>query len=608
MTGQPPPSRKAVLLRAAAGALLASQAPWIWIIADQFRMGAAPLAAWNALVAVLALLTAAFLWMGDARAAGAAPVQCYYIAGFSAFWALRTHHWLPWLGVAAPAAAVALLTAWRSVRKEPEAPKAPAEAADESVGPWLKENVEAIVIAFIMALVIRCFCIEVFKIPSSSMEPTLMGDARDGSRGGDRIMVTKYYYTVSDVERFDVVVFKFPLNQPKNFIKRVVGLPGEEIKIIDGDIYARPKGEAAFRIARKTLRVQDSLWIDPFGGPKAPATLADSSIFEERWKAAPLDGDGHAAYDVQGGELATRERDGRRDLRFSLKDPSLLGDGGGAKDMRLAFDFEITSPRGFVFAEVRNSHGRFEARFCTDEPSVLAWHGPDTKQEHLLRDLKIVMDRRYRVDLSVFDGEACVRVNGDLMSKVAFIDTEANAAKRDNEAAPGLSFGSSGLTFRARDISVGRDICYRGKSHIDEGQAVAIKEDHYVMMGDNVGSSHDSRAWTQYAYRLRGRAEPVECESQETTDSGTEHAFIRRIAEKYGLTKYPDVGIKADKYGNEWALYRGDPPERVPPGAPVGIIVESEPPGPSPFVHRDFIVGKAFWVWWPRSRWFRLIR
>ena len=74
---------------------------------------------------------------------------------------------------------------------------------------WARENVEAIVVAFIMALVIRCFCIEVFKIPSSSMEPTLMGDnygehyksgcTFDHGRrtGGDRIMVTKFYYALA---------------------------------------------------------------------------------------------------------------------------------------------------------------------------------------------------------------------------------------------------------------------------------------------------------------------------------------------------------------------------------------------------------------------------
>ncbi|MBV8881249.1 MAG: S26 family signal peptidase, partial [Planctomycetaceae bacterium] len=83
------------------------------------------------------------------------------------------------------------------------------EKKPESFGVWCKENIEAIVIAFIMALVIRCFCIEVFKIPSSSMEPTLLGDVSPNHRrelcpfkdyhvplnsdnaSGDRIMVTK---------------------------------------------------------------------------------------------------------------------------------------------------------------------------------------------------------------------------------------------------------------------------------------------------------------------------------------------------------------------------------------------------------------------------------
>ena len=94
------------------------------------------------------------------------------------------------------------------------------------------------------------------------MEPTLLGDvSRSHSRDccpfnyyhvplgsdnatGDRIMVTKYYYAFSPVERFDVVVFKFPLNQAKNFIKRVVGLPNEELRIYRGNLYVRkPDGE-----------------------------------------------------------------------------------------------------------------------------------------------------------------------------------------------------------------------------------------------------------------------------------------------------------------------------------------------------------------------------
>src|SRR5262245_29871966 len=61
-------------------------------------------------------------------------------------------------------------------RAEDKAAKTSETPAAEHPMAWVKENVEAIAVAFIMALVIRCFCVEVFKIPSSSMEPTLLGD------------------------------------------------------------------------------------------------------------------------------------------------------------------------------------------------------------------------------------------------------------------------------------------------------------------------------------------------------------------------------------------------------------------------------------------------
>src|SRR3989304_6809105 len=110
---------------------------------------------------------------------------------------------------------------------------------------WLKENVEAIVVAFIAAMVIRCFAVEVFQIPTKSMEPTLMGHVITDENGKvvdslmDRIMVSKFFYEISPIERFDVAVFKFPLNQSRNFIKRVVGMPDEKFFVEGGNIYYR---------------------------------------------------------------------------------------------------------------------------------------------------------------------------------------------------------------------------------------------------------------------------------------------------------------------------------------------------------------------------------
>jgi len=101
---------------------------------------------------------------------------------------------------------------------------------------WLFDWSETIVVAFIMALIIRAFFLQVFWIPSSSMEPSL--DIQD------RLVVNKVQYHFSDPKRMDVVVFRqvAPEGTPKrDIIKRVIGLPGEVLYIRNGKIYINNK-------------------------------------------------------------------------------------------------------------------------------------------------------------------------------------------------------------------------------------------------------------------------------------------------------------------------------------------------------------------------------
>lgn len=101
----------------------------------------------------------------------------------------------------------------------------------------LVETLDATIFAAVLSLVIIVFIVQAFFIPSGSMEPTL--------RTGDRILVGKFAYRIWEIRRGDIIVFRYPLNPSKDFVKRVVGLPGERMVMKDGlvSINGRPLGE-----------------------------------------------------------------------------------------------------------------------------------------------------------------------------------------------------------------------------------------------------------------------------------------------------------------------------------------------------------------------------
>jgi signal peptidase I len=203
-----------------------------------------------------------------------------------------------------------------------------------------RETVEAIVVAMILALLVRGFEAEAFVIPTGSMAPTLMGrhkevacpqcgyvyavnaSAEDDSHSlgiagfrlnsnaqgrtsgmvvagtcvncrfkanlaghqtfnGDRILVMKFPYDMpnlpgsSSPSRWDVVVFRYPEDPEISYIKRLVGLPGEVLRVWFGDVYIKPPGESEFRLERKPLKHQ-----------RAMAMM----VYDDRHRAKSLEG------------------------------------------------------------------------------------------------------------------------------------------------------------------------------------------------------------------------------------------------------------------------------------------------------------------------------
>jgi signal peptidase I len=195
-----------------------------------------------------------------------------------------------------------------------------------------RDTVEAVVVALILALVVRGFEAQAFVIPTGSMAPTLMGRHKEvacpecgftfavnaseevesrvprnvysglcancrnlarlddaPSFKGDRILVMMFPYDLSFLpgsappERFDVVVFRYPEEPEVSYIKRLIGLPNETIRITHGDIYVKKPGSQSFALARKPLRHQTAMQINVYDDRHQPRAFSELPEWR-RWQ------------------------------------------------------------------------------------------------------------------------------------------------------------------------------------------------------------------------------------------------------------------------------------------------------------------------------------
>ena len=145
----------------------------------------------------------------------------------------------------------------------------------------VREYAEAIIIALILALFIRTFIVQAFKIPSGSMKDTLLV--------GDHILVNKFIYgvknpfngntwiSIKEPKRSDIIVFKYPVNPAQDFIKRIVGLAEDKIEILDKKLHVNDK---PFEIVAENFRETDMRPADL--GPRdnfGPVVVPKGSVF-----------------------------------------------------------------------------------------------------------------------------------------------------------------------------------------------------------------------------------------------------------------------------------------------------------------------------------------
>jgi signal peptidase I len=132
--------------------------------------------------------------------------------------------------------------------------------------PSIKGYIEVIVLAILIAFILRTFVVQAYKIPSSSMEDLLLG--------GDFILVNKIYYHYKEPRPGEIIVFKYPLNPSKDMVKRVVATEGQTVEIINKIVYVDgkmvPDPILAKHIDPRVLP-QDYSTRDNFGPAQVPA-------------------------------------------------------------------------------------------------------------------------------------------------------------------------------------------------------------------------------------------------------------------------------------------------------------------------------------------------
>ncbi len=149
----------------------------------------------------------------------------------------------------------------------------------------LREYFESIVVAVILALFIRTFVVQAFKIPTGSMEQNLLI--------GDHLLVNKFVFSptatdaersllpVTSINRGDVIVFKYPEDPERDFIKRVIGLPGDVVEVRHKRVYidGRPLDEPYVYYLRPPSAAASPFGVADLREQYGPVTVPPSEYF-----------------------------------------------------------------------------------------------------------------------------------------------------------------------------------------------------------------------------------------------------------------------------------------------------------------------------------------
>jgi signal peptidase I len=481
-----------------------------------------------------------------------------------------------------------------------EKPRKPKGRARASM-PW-RENIEALVVAIAMAVFLKYFIVEAYKIPTGSMQPTLMGQPfPDGGGVFDRILVDKLSYHLRAPARFEVVVFKYPLDRSKNFVKRLWGLPGETLRITGGDVWVRASASEPWHIPRRPANVQREAW--------RPLDLGEDDqrlgweIAAGGWstseRALEARGPGRARFAGHGGGPITdgyldgypqpvRERLGQR------------GDGGPNHVGDLRVQGQVRALAGCQAIAVELTEG--ERRYRLELPGPAA--APDAAPQITILQGRATADgapqqaqsEPWRLPAGRWIGFSAQNLDDELELQVDGGPTLTLPILPAVDSSSAAEIVQAGEGADLRDLQVQRDIYYT-PSRTGEAEW-PIPDGHYFMLGDNTQDSSDSREWTLVDVKW-------------TDSDGEQQSVLGNMRPPQAPDANPRTYRSAEAtftwVRDEWGETHHFPAEAE-HSSPNGRQLKAQP-----FVARELITGRAVLVFWPiaprlglwRLRWVR---
>lgn len=476
--------------------------------------------------------------------------------------------------------------------------------------------------AVVVAVMLKYFIVEAYQIPSGSMQPTLMGSPETGVF--DRILVDKLSFHFREPERWEVCVFKYPLDRSKSFIKRMVGMPGEDLRVQFGDLWTRKDSSQPWQVLRRPRPVQEAVWkrLDSENSRYAawkPDAGARAWAFHGR-DAFQARGQGSVRLPAQGDSILDNYVDGypkamlpalnasRRiqpmlagpsSVASSPQERSLLNDVG---DLRVEGEIEAHASLRTFSIELREGERvyTFTLPGPASSETQTAWNvivpsgtkaypeQPDSRvvsaDSRPANVQKLPAGKSVAFAVQNMDDLLQLEIDGEIVTQVEI------PASSDQRSSITLRFdGDADL----HDLDVYRDIYYL-LGHVSEFH---IPEGNYVMMGDNTQDSSDSRDWRFAHYRWDGpgsKGQWVRGNARDMNNppDGTQNP--NEVVEPPGSRLF---------FRDEWGeLHTFTSRESM-----RGSI------DPAPYVPRNLITGRAVLVFWPippfgsvwRMKWIR---